>query len=73
MSNIKLDLKLAKRRNNSHFLSVMLEPDAEHFDGVLLEQLPDVGLAKSPGVVPDVDLVSRPAFKRKHFIRKSLI
>jgi hypothetical protein len=48
---------------NLHFLSVMLESDAEDLDAVLLEQLSDVWLAKSARVVADVDLVSRPTLK----------
>jgi len=48
---------------NLHFLSVMLESDAEDLDAVFLEQLADVGLAKSARVVADVDLVGRPTLK----------
>jgi hypothetical protein len=41
----------------------MLESDAEDLDAVFLEQLSDVGLAKSARVVADVDLVGRPTLK----------
>ena len=47
----------------------MLESDAENLDAVLLEQLSDVGLAKSARVVADVDLVGRPTLKLSKKVR----
>ena len=43
-----------------HFLAFVLEPDFQDLDVVLLEQLSDVVLPESDGIVADVDLMGRP-------------